>query len=518
MLKKCTILGLAVLLVGGLALGWLIKETRSEEEQTRRLRAQCAVNPEESLNKYGRWHLLTPDEQNRLVLEMDKDREGKSRQQLAEEQQARLRVDIEKLAAGQVSSGEIADFLYGAGWEAEVLKYKKLQEQKEIAHTASVVCISIGGTILGGCCVIWFVYGLVRLARAIHARWSRPAEQEIEDAAQEPELIEIHAGPVADAPDVAQAGQKNKSRGLSPIPPSINPSESDPQSLHEDGFLPRTLGTHATSRRPTLMARKAPDEDPTPTARKAPDENPTTILMSDEPSSQEWSPAMQWSTTPVHDDHDPGEDILQAPRLDPQPAVSTLEREEHRPDAPSGLKKQAEDLQRQLAEFKEVAQSVQQATRERSDPLSSTLKNLAEQVSAIRDYAASQQDRVEKLQDGYDWGIIRTFCLRVIRCVDNVDKRITDLGKDDEATAHLEEIRDEMLFALESSGVERFEPKINSDYCGQEKLAEAVKEKQTSHKSEQAGRIAKVLRPGYRYIIDDNNFKIVRTAQVKLFG
>src|SRR3989339_120558 len=140
MLKKCAILGVAVLLVGGLALGWLIRETRSEEAQTRHLRTKSTIRPEEYLNKYGRWHLLSPEEQTRLVLEMDKDRQGKTRQQFAEEQQARLRVDIEKLAAGQVSSGEIADFLYGSGWEEEVRKYKKLQEQKEIAHTTSIVC------------------------------------------------------------------------------------------------------------------------------------------------------------------------------------------------------------------------------------------------------------------------------------------------------------------------------------------------------------------------------------------
>jgi molecular chaperone GrpE (heat shock protein) len=504
MLKKCAILGLAVLLVGGLALGWLIKETRSERAQTSRLRTKYAISPEESLNKYGRWHLLSPEEQNRLVLEMDKDRQDKTRQQLAEEQQARLQVDIEKLAAGEMSSGEIADFVYGPGWEDEVRKYKKLQEQKEIAQTASIVCISIGGTILGGCSVIWIIYGLVRLARAIRAWRLRPAREQTEAPPQGPELTEIHTGVPADDSTAAQARPKSKPRGLSPIPPTNDPPESSHRKLQEEGFLPRTLGTYATSRRPTLLVRKAPDE------------NPTAILMSDEPSNQEWSPDMQWSTTTVHDDA--CEDVVQAPQYNPQPAVSTVEREQRTPDVPNGLKEQAEDLQRQLAEFKEVAQSVQQASRDRSEPLHSTLKELAQQVSAIRDYAASQQDRVEKLQDGYDWGIIRTFCLRVIRCIDNVDKRISDLGEDDEATSHLEEIRDEMLFALESSGVERFEPEINSDYRGLEKLAEAVKEKLASNKSEQAGRIAKVLRPGYRYIIDDNNFKIVRTAQVKLFG
>ncbi len=503
MLKKCAILGVAVLLVGGVALGWLIKETRGEAAETRRLRTKYATPPEEYLNKYGRWHLLSPEEQTRLVLEMDKDRQSKPRQQLADEQQARLRVDIEKLAAGQVSSGEIADYLYGSGWEEQVRQYKKLQEQKEIAHTTSIVCISIGGTIVGACCAIWLAYGLVWLVRAIRARWQSRREEPTPTPSAAPELTEIPAGGSAEAPGPAPAEPANKPRTLSPVPPSNNPSSSSPQHLHEDGFLPRTLGTYTTTRRPTLLV-----------TRKAPEDNPMAILMSDEPSSQEWSPDMQWSVSSVRD---ASEDIVQAPQFSHPSAVSTLPREERMPDMSKGLKQQADDLQKQLAEFKEVAQSVQQATREQSEPLSSTLKDLAQQVSAIRDYAASQQGRVEKLQDGYDWGIIRTFCLRVIRCLDNVEKRIEDLGQDDEATGHLEEIRDELIFALESSGVERFDPEVDSDYRGMEKLAEAVKEKQASSKPGHTGRIAKVLRPGYRYMISDDNYKVVRTAQVKLF-
>ena len=85
-------------------------------------------------------------------------------------------------------------------------------------------------------------------------------------------------------------------------------------------------------------------------------------------------------------------------------------------------------------------------------------------------------------------------------------------------TTNLEEVRDELLFSLESSGVEQFEPEINSDYRGQEKLAEAVKDKQQCDNPKQAGKIAKVIRAGYQYFINEDNVKIVRTAQVKLYG
>jgi len=155
---------------------------------------------------------------------------------------------------------------------------------------------------------------------------------------------------------------------------------------------------------------------------------------------------------------------------------------------------------------------------EQSKPLNSAINELTEQVSAIREYAASQQNRLEKLQDGYDWNIIRTFCLRVIRCIDNLENRIFQVGEKEAKAIHLEEVRDELVFALESSGVEQFEPVINSRYQGQEKYAEAVKDKQQSDDPEQTGKIAQVIRPGYQYFINEGNIKVVRPAQVKLFA
>ena len=85
-------------------------------------------------------------------------------------------------------------------------------------------------------------------------------------------------------------------------------------------------------------------------------------------------------------------------------------------------------------------------------------------------------------------------------------------------TTDLQEVRDELVFALESSGVEQFEPELNSNYSGQQKYVEAVKDRQACDEPELKGKIAKVLRPGYQYAIDDDNVKIVRAAQVKLFA
>ncbi len=182
------------------------------------------------------------------------------------------------------------------------------------------------------------------------------------------------------------------------------------------------------------------------------------------------------------------------------------------------LRSQNRNLEKQVAQFKQITQSVKEAAAQQSEPLKITLDELTQQVSAIREYASGQQNKMEKLQEGYDWNIIRTFCLRVIRCIDNLSNRIARLSEQGLDATALEEIMDELVFSLESSGVEQFRPQINSDYKGQEKAVEVIKEKAQTEKADMKGKIAEVLKPGYEYVIDDENLKVVRTAQVKLYG
>jgi hypothetical protein len=182
------------------------------------------------------------------------------------------------------------------------------------------------------------------------------------------------------------------------------------------------------------------------------------------------------------------------------------------------LRTQAENIEKQVVQFEQITETAKQAAAEHSEPIDLTLKDLAEQVSAIREYASHQQEKVEKLQDGYDWNIIRTFCLKIIRCIDNMESRIAGLAEQNISTTDLEEIRDELIFALESSGVEQFEPELNSNYRGQKKAVEAVKERKPTDDTNLIGKIAEIIRHGYQYAIDEKNVKIVRTAKVKLFA
>ncbi len=152
-----------------------------------------------------------------------------------------------------------------------------------------------------------------------------------------------------------------------------------------------------------------------------------------------------------------------------------------------------------------------------NEPVLSSLSELSEDVSAIRQFASQQQDQMRKLQDGYDWMLIRRFCLRIIRCVDNIYDRIVRLAEQGKDVSLLQDVHDELVFALESSGVEQYEPQTDIPYKGLEKYAEAVKERQENDQPGRSGCIASIARPGYQYLVNDEDVKIVRCAQVRLY-
>ncbi len=118
-------------------------------------------------------------------MEIDQERKSKTAEQLGREQQARLRADIDKLASGQMNPGDIADFLYGRGWEDQVEQYKLHNEQMETAQTVSIVCLSIGGILFGGCTIGWLLRLVVWVVRALRRRSGDPEVQ------AEPQAVEL---------------------------------------------------------------------------------------------------------------------------------------------------------------------------------------------------------------------------------------------------------------------------------------------------------------------------------------
>jgi molecular chaperone GrpE (heat shock protein) len=350
-------------------------------------------------------------------------------ERLGEGQSERLTADLPILEKGFVHyPDELAEVLYGSGWQQEVNRYKKERALTEMVLIGSIFLLAGGGLILtGGLTKLLTVYIIKK--RSESAEESDPQPEDVEDI------------PVSDEPQE-----------------EFLPSEtSDLLEKEDDAPVQEDVGYFKSSQKLTRDASSKSDDFKATDLPMKPDRP-----LSNSHEKKQKDSYFGWAVEP---DETAGLDTLMT-----------------------------------------------------TEPLTKELTELTEEVSAIRQFAANQQDQMRKLQDGYDWMIIRRFCLRIIRCVDNIDDRVTRLQtQDDDTSVYLEDIRDELVFALEASGIEQFGPDLKAPFKGLEKYAEAVRERIFTEDAGLVGCIAEVARPGYQYLVNDDDVKIVRCAQVKLY-
>ena len=140
------------------------------------------------------------------------------------------------------------------------------------------------------------------------------------------------------------------------------------------------------------------------------------------------------------------------------------------------------------------------------------------QLASLRDVFTAQQDRTKRLEEGYDWTIVKQFCFRFIRILDSLTQQIAALPPET-ADAHRRDLRDlytEIQFALEASGIEQFEPKAKSPFAGHEKRLKVVG-KVASNDAGDRGLVARVLIPGYVLIEDGLPERVLRPAHIDIY-
>ena len=494
MLKKFAILGLALLVAGTAWVGWIRDGKRREEQEAAVYRSKYGSELEEYIERYNEWLRLPAEKRGQLLKGEEMQEQARAEAKLQKQQRERLKADIHKLAAGEKDVYPFADIFYGENWQEELVKYKSQEEMKEFILTSSIVCVSAGVMIFGWCSLLWIarlmIRGMSDLRRFITGVLRRRREGKkarvagVDGGAGEEGLQDVQV-PCEEAHQSAIHSAVLKGSGWHNFDMG-----SVVKMIRFARYLEGDFHVDVSTWEAQKIAGLAPDE------RADAAELPEGIAAEQMPEFCDGGYC--------------GVDVEQCD------GVQTIDLAGSEED--SQKIEQTEGEEGQTEEFQQVAQAVKQDELEHPEPISNTLAELTEQMSAIREYATQQQERVERLQDGYDWNIVKTFCLRVILCIYNLEERMNRLAEEGAETTGLEEIRDELVFVLESSGVERFEPEINSDYWGQERCAEAIREREYSDEPNREGKIAKIVRAGYQYVIDDDNVKVVRPAQVKLFG
>jgi hypothetical protein len=548
MFKKFVIPGLVLLLAGAAVLGWVLVEKNKEQKQALYLKSKYGSEPDGYLKQYTEWLQLPPEQRTYLPWGLDQNGQPKSEEQLRQEQQERLKADLDKLAAGNKDTYPFADVLYGADWQEELRKYEKQRAKRENIYIGSILGMFTGGGILTCGLLIWIGRILFNTSSTFRKVVAWFYENESTEKDQKPAQANPQAELAFNNPYRGYLRPESKSGfGTGVVMKPDFKAEKLTQSREEAKIKPQVkvkdnaqtkagaeTKTKAEAKKSVRVSSKAAKDQ---TGQKEKEQSKPRKLSQVLPNSGFQSSKANSANKTVQaksktdlksktggnsSTKNIGKKAASPSDKESAELVKSLESAAENMKASrkvgDSLKSKTENLEKQMAELRQKAKGVNQPGLEHSKPINNTLNELTEQVSAIREYAASQQDRLKKLQDGYDWNIMRTFCLRFIRCIDNLDRRISELADKNVEVLDLEEVRDELLFALESSGVEPYEPKVNSDYHGQEKYAEAVKEKESCDDPKRSGKIAKVIRPAYQYFIDDENAKIVRPAQVKLFG
>ena len=561
MIKKYVKLGLLLLVTGSAVLGWVHTEKSKDKQRAAFYKSKYVSDPEEYLKQYNECLQLPPEQRANLPWWLDKYGKTKTENQLQKEQQERLNADMEKLATGNTDANPFADILYGENWRNKLNEYKKQRRMREHIFTGSIVCAVTGGAIVTCCLLLWIYQILMKTSSnlrksvAVVSRGQSPnkdkktnqvvKKEHIYPKAKAKARVETERKSKATAEKLAQAKTDARAKA------NANAERKAKADAEKVAKTQEKAGTKAQIQEKVRAKVEAKakvkeesiDKAETEKVAKAEsesrekDENEEKVGVSAEDGKtmvqhlerrgsrgqdKKQTKALGNSDWNTCEQDSANHTAVLIPDENSVELVESLEKAAENVNVnkknEDSLKEKTENLEKQMAEFRQMAHGVQQTALENSKPINNTLSELTQQVSAIREYASSQQDRLSKLQDGYDWNITKTFCMRVIRCIDNLEKRISQLSEKDMEVVDLEEVRDEMLFALESSGVEQFEPEINSDYHGQEKSAEAVKGKESSDDKNQTGKIAKIIRPGYQFFIDEENVKIVRPAQVKLYG
>lgn len=147
------------------------------------------------------------------------------------------------------------------------------------------------------------------------------------------------------------------------------------------------------------------------------------------------------------------------------------------------------------------------------------LKDIASALNTIRDYTAEKNKELRRYKDGYDFSLLRNFSKRMIQAVDELEERISDYAKGDSDTklaSELEFACETVVMALDSQGIERFEPEVGQPLDTESGTMEAVG-KSPTESVDLHGKIAQVIRPGYQIYQEGGEHKLIRPAQVQVY-
>ena len=96
--KKLIILSSVLLITGGIMLGWILTEKEKQQREASQYRLKYGVDTDDYVKQYEKWLRTSPRERSELPPILQDNGKAMTREQLWQEQQERLKADLNKLA------------------------------------------------------------------------------------------------------------------------------------------------------------------------------------------------------------------------------------------------------------------------------------------------------------------------------------------------------------------------------------------------------------------------------------
>lgn len=137
-------------------------------------------------------------------------------------------------------------------------------------------------------------------------------------------------------------------------------------------------------------------------------------------------------------------------------------------------------------------------------------------VAGMRDYLSESNQQLTRLQEGYDYSVLKRVVKPVIQVANSLEALEPRMA-DHPAAEEIRGLWMDLLDSLEQNGIERLDIEKNEAFDKIRKMAEAITAKEATDDPEKADKVAEVVRPGYCYVYDYDKRRMVVPAQVKLY-
>ena len=159
----------------------------------------------------------------------------------------------------------------------------------------------------------------------------------------------------------------------------------------------------------------------------------------------------------------------------------------------------------------------QKAAASRLGEIEQSSKTTQELVDNVREFVATKSDETRRWQEGYDWRILKSYLLRVISTLDDIETKLSIYRKEDKPEELIKDfdfLRETLEIHLEEEGLLSFAPDVGSNVDPmRDEIKGAI---ESTREDQQVETVAEVLRKGYEIDLGAE-VKIVCKAQVTVF-